>query len=214
MGLAAAALLWPGIAWGGLVEDASKTYSARIEDFEFSAAKKAGDPRSQSDWCWAACAQMVLKRQGVYVEQNLVAERLQAGSAPQAQEGQERIMEKLGRWAPHPKTSFTTVHAAVAGCHGMQMIEALVAQRPLIVALNTPEEGTLPFVLTDISFRLGFVDEALFQKVVLRDPWPGHKSRQELSWKDFKQRLKFVVLLSASRPIRPAAVSEISAEGM
>jgi ABC-type bacteriocin/lantibiotic exporter with double-glycine peptidase domain len=175
------------------------TASIEPKHFEFAAAPRVAGMQSQSNWCWAACIQMVLKYRGLFVEQENVFDRI-SGSWIHAQDEQQQILAALSRWGPDYKGSFSTVYASPYAFGGVHLVQDLAANSPLIADLRTPDGGDHAFVLTAISYRLGFFDQPIFDKVVLCDPWPEHEKCQELSWADFKQRLSFLVWVSVSSP--------------
>lgn len=140
-------------------------------------------------WCWAACVQMVLHYQGIYVEQrelvykafNTVVNHGGTGwdivrAANGWYKNGKRIVSKMG-----PKSQFN-------------LIDDLAYHYPVIVGLNIPGQTTgHAYVLTAIFYYYDQYQRKVPTEVVLRDPWPYNQSRTVLKWYDFYHRVNTIV---------------------
>lgn len=167
-------------------------------EFDFAAAPHFAGRQRQANWCWAACIQMVLNYHGLRVSQEDVVRRVYGAQVDlPAQPAQ--ILAALSGWAPDARGRFSAIHASPYVASGSQIVRDLATRWPLIVGLRGAPIGHA-YVLTAVHYRVNpYNNEPIFTKVVLRDPWPGNRSRVEMSWSDFQSRLTFMCRVSVSR---------------
>lgn len=145
----------------------------------------------QTNWCWAACTQMVLNYQGVPVTQEEIVQRVFGGQYDRPGTPYDILMGADG-WK-------IKGHKIVAKVDNPSTISAkslildLRDKYPLIIGLRMPGQYVgHAYVLTGISFYVQNNDYYP-QEVIVRDPWPESESRQKIEWADFRSRLQTVV---------------------
>ena len=55
------------------------------------------------------------------------------------------------------------------------------------------------YVLTAVYYSVDPYNQPIFDKVVLRAPWPDSPSRQEMSWQEFQSKLILAVRVYVER---------------
>lgn len=148
----------------------------------------------QSNWCWAACIQMVLNYHGLYVTQMDVVTRIYGSPYINQPANEQQILFALSGWALNVNGGYSTINAYGGYTTLDEIMNGLSGKWPLIVGMSNPNGGIgHAYVLTAIFYSniydingniTGFIPD----KVVLRDPWPGNPSRQEFSWAEFQAR--------------------------
>lgn len=168
-------------------------------EFEYFVAPNMNGRQRQSNWCWAACTQMVLNYHGLYVSQEQVVARIYGGLVDQPANDYQ-IREALSGWAPNVYGGSSYIYCQ-SGLNSINEITQNLAYKwPLIVGLRSPNGGTgHAYVLTAIYYSLDWNNNTIPDKVVLRDPWPSSNSRQEMSWYEFSNRLGAVFKVWVSR---------------
>lgn len=142
-----------------------------------------------TNWCWAACTQMVLNYQGVNVTQEEIVERV-FGAKENNPAGAKEIVKGASGW-------YVNGHQINAGydypLSPQKLINDLVSKYPLIIGLRMPGQNIgHAYVLTGIGFNKNG-DAVYPQKVILRDPWPENESRIILTWSNFSDRVHTIV---------------------
>ena len=129
-------------------------------------------PQRQSQWCWAACLEMIFSYYGLEISQEQIVEET-FGAEVNLPAEKPVILRNVNRaWVSggrryRVRSDFATVNPDVAAWE-------LMAQRPLIV-------GTMghAMVLTAMTYRRFANGGGQPLQVVVRDPWPG-RGRREL----------------------------------
>lgn len=174
-----------------IVREGPNYFTAGIpsQEFQFYAAAEHAGRQRQTNWCWAACVQMVLNFHGLYVSQEQVVHKIY-GTLVDQPAGQQQIMNALSGWAPNYQGRISQIYCQ-PGVTGINDITQNLAYKwPLIVGLRNPQGGIgHAYVLTAISYSTDQFNNTIPIKVVLRDPWPLSPSRQEMSWYEFSNRL-------------------------
>jgi len=172
----------------------------RTSDFEYMRAKSVnGGSQIQSNWCWAACIQMVLNYHELNVNQKEVVTRIYGLPYVNRTAGEQQILSALTGWAPDSRGRLSRIHAYGGYTSLRETIKTLSHKCPLIVGLSNPHGGVgHVYVLTAIyySYRhdnAGKINGYIPDKVVLRDPWPSSPSRQEMSWREFQSRCSMAI---------------------
>jgi len=167
----------------------SNVYCAavRTEHFVNHVAVQRG-----SNWCWAACVQMVLNYQGVNVSQETIVRKIY-GDLKDLPGTADQIVKGANGWVANGKRIVARQTYTVSA---MSFVEDLAYKYPLIVGLSIPGQTVgHAYVMTGITFA--DVDgECYPQKVILRNPAPwldSKSSREELSWYEFCYRVHTVV---------------------
>lgn len=200
-------IIWLTISIGGcsfgqsIVQLGQNYYTAGIpsDEFEFYAATEQQGRQRQSNWCWAACVQMVLNYHGLYITQEEIVQKIY-GQLIDQPAGPQQLMYALSGWAPNSMGGFSQIYCQ-GNLTGINDITLNLAYKwPLIVGLGNPEGGTgHAYVLTAIYYTTDYYNNTIPEKVVLRDPWPTNPSRQEMSWNEFSNRLQMAFKVWVSR---------------
>jgi len=167
-------------------------------EFEYFAAPQWGGRQRQSNWCWAACIQMVLNYHGLYITQEQIVQRVFGTMINRPGQPQE-ILSALSGWAPDMRGRYSEVHASTYIGKGSDIVNDLAYRWPLIVGLTQPGNIGHAYVLSAVYYQVDAANEPIFYKVALRDPWPGNISRLEMSWAEFRQRLTFIARVYVTR---------------
>lgn len=163
------------------------------DQFQFFAA-----PQRKSNWCWVASIQMILNYHGLFVSQEEIVQRI-FGSQIDMPAQPVHILAALTGWAPDTRGRYSAIEASPYTFSGSQIVQDLAYRWPLIVGLRNPNGGEHALVLTGVYYSVDQWNNPIFQGVVLRDPWPGNPSRQEMSWAEFQQRLTFLAHVHVQR---------------
>lgn len=166
--------------------------------FEFFAAPAEGGRQRQSNWCWAASVQMVLNYHGLFVTQEQIVQRIY-GAQVDLPAQPAAILAALSGWAPDARGRFSVIHATPYTFSGAQIVRDLAMRWPLIAGLRNPNGGGHAVVVTAVRYSVDRWNNPVFQSVVIRDPWPGNPSRQEMSWLEFQQRVTFMAHVYVQR---------------
>lgn len=168
-------------------------YAAGIatEEFDFFAAPNEDGTQRQSNWCWAACAQMVLNYYDIMVTQEELVKKVY-GNLIDKPANFNQICSAISGW------SLNSEHGqySLACDNNIQSADditlPLLLKAPLIVGLkgapNSTEIGHA-YVLTGIYYSVDGSNRTIPDKLVLRDPWPTNPSLIEMNWKDFESRV-------------------------
>lgn len=145
------------------------------------------------NWCWAACIQMVLNYNGLYVTQEDIVMRC-FGSLTDHTGGPREMFTALSGWGYNVYGGISTIYTNNYPTNANEIQAFLGSNRPLIVGLNQPNSDIgHAYVLTALFYSLtyDYYGNAVVvpDKVVLRDPWPTNPSRLEMSWYEFVSRV-------------------------
>ena len=80
----------------------------------------------------------------------------------------------------------------------LSLIDDLAHHWPLIVGLGGDPVGHA-YVLTAITYKVDGGNNPIIQTVVLRNPWPGSRSREEMSWDEFTSKVIFATRVHVER---------------
>lgn len=186
------------------IASSSKAHWERLESNYFV----AGVPTNQfqyfearqrkANWCWAATVQMVLNFHGLYVSQEQVVDRI---FRQQVNEGAtpDQILEALHGWAPDYRGRFSAITSTPYIFSDADLVNDLTDCWPLIVGLKNGDESGHTYVLTAVYYRLDRNRRPILDKVILRDPWPSNKSKQEWSWDKVQPNLTFAARIRVFR---------------
>jgi hypothetical protein len=183
-------------------------YSCGIptNEFDFMRATTVNQGlQVQSNWCWAACIQMVLNYHGLNVSQMEVVTKIYGSPYVNQPANEPQILNALSGWAPDTRGRYSGINAYGGFTSLQEIINGLSGKWPLIVGLSNPDGGVgHAYVLTAIYYSnqydyYGNLVGIIPEKVVLRDPWPGNPSRQEFSWSEFQSRCFMAVKIWVTR---------------
>lgn len=158
-------------------------YSDKVE---FYKARQDGQ-----NWCWAACVQMVLKKQGLFVEQcDIVKYGFGQSRCVDQPADCYTIENAAGGWEINGRRIKATMDNDLTP---HDFINDLAFKYPLIIGLNIPGQNVgHAYILTAIYFRYDSSNRKIPYKVVLRDPWPDNPSKKVLNWSNFYNRINCV----------------------
>ena len=160
-------------------------------EFEYFAAPQTEGHQRQSNWCWAACVQMVLNYRGVPVTQEQVVQRIFAGAVPNVAGQPNQILAALSGWAVTRNGQRVMLTSSPFAFDGSEIVRDLAERWPRVVGVNMGNSGHA-YVMTAVTYAVDPWNRPIFQTVVLRDPWPGNPSRIEVPWSQFQQRWMFM----------------------
>ncbi len=182
------------------------TCGVPTSEFEYMRANSVNQgTQVQSNWCWAACVQMVLNYHGLEVSQRDVVTRIYGSPEVNEPAGEQQILAALSGWAPDNRGRYSGINAYGGYTTIEETINGLSGKWPLIVGMTNPNGGVgHAYVLTAIyySYQYDYYGNFLgvvADKVVLRDPWPGNPSRQEYSWAEFQSRCNMAIKVWVTR---------------
>ena len=147
--------------------------------------------QKSQNWCWAACVQMVLKNQGLFVDQcEIVKQGLGQKFCIDKPANCFTIEDAAGGWIINGKKIKSWVDDNLSP---HELINDLAFKYPLIIGLNMPGSDIgHAYVLTAVYFKYDSSNRKIPYNVVLRDPWPSNPSRKVLSWSNFYNRINCV----------------------
>lgn len=170
------------------------------EQFDYRAATEKEGKQRQSNWCWAACIQMVLNYHGLLVKQEQIVAKVY-GQADNKPATVPAILAALDGWAPDERGRFSAIHASPYVMTGSTIVRDLAYRWPLIVGLlpSGQKIGHI-YVLTGVYYAVNpYNNEPIFLAVVLRDPWPGRPSHVVMPWAAFQRDCYFMVRVGVTR---------------
>jgi hypothetical protein len=167
-------------------------------EFEFFAAPETAGHQRQSNWCWAACVQMVLNYHGIKVTQEQVVERIFRGSEPNLPGQPNQILEALSGWALTRNGERVNISSSPFALDGSEIVKDLAGRWPIVVGVRMAPNSGHAFVLTAVTYRVDSANQPIFLTAVLRDPWPSNQSRVEVPWNVFQQNWMFMARVRVS----------------
>lgn len=190
------------------IQLAQNYFSCGIPSNEFNYMRansiNQGD-QIQSNWCWAACVQMVLNYHGLSVSQIDVVTRIYGSPYVNQPANEAQILNALSGWAADYRGRYSAIYAQGGFSNLQEIVNNLSAKWPLIVGLSNPQGGVgHACVLTAIYYSnqydyYGNIIGIIPTRVTIRDPWPTNPSPQELSWSEFQQRAFMILKVWVSR---------------
>jgi len=196
-----ASQIWilPHAGFAELTQIGPGRYVAGIlsDQFQYFAAPEDNGRQRSANWCWAACIQMVLNYHGLYVTQEDIVTRIYGQLVDQP--GQpEQILQALSGWAPDTRGRYSTILAEPYSITATSLVSDLAYRWPLIIGLRGEPVGHA-YVLTAVTYEVDTWNNPVFRSVVLRNPWPGSPSREEMSWEEFRSRVMFATRVHVVR---------------
>jgi len=168
-------------------------------EFDSWAAEAVIGNQRQSNWCWAACSQMVLNYHGLKISQEQIVTKIY-GSLTDRPANEYQIREALSGWVPNVQGRISNIYCQSGLTSINEITEALAYKWPLIVGLRNPNGGVgHAYVLTAIYYSTDQYNNTIPEKVVLRDPMPHVDGRVEVSWSQFSDLLIMAFKVWVSR---------------
>lgn len=171
-GIAGAALLTPSLTRAGQSCGPIAPYVSRCTAGIPSELIQVSALQQQSEWCWAACIEMVFRYYGYVVPQARIV-RETWGSVVNMPGQPEQILDDLNRvWVDASRRKFQSTADSMTA-NAATAVADLQEDRPLII-------GALghAVVLTALTYDVNTYSGA-WQVVAatVRDPWPGRGRR-------------------------------------
>lgn len=164
--------------------------AVKTEKFQFYEAFQ-----NEDNWCWAACIQMVLDYQGLFVDQcTIVKKAFKTSRCVNRPADCYTIEDGVDGWSVNNRQIEGEVDFSPSA---YELIDQLAYRNPVIIGLNMPGQNIgHAYVLTAVFFSYDSNDRKVPDKVVLRDPWPDNPSRQEFEWSDFVNRINCITYVT------------------
>ncbi len=146
-------------------------YMSGIPTFEFYVrALEQNTDQKQTNWCWAACVQMVLNYHGLYVTQEQVVARI-FGKLVNQPAKRWQIKRALSGWAFNYRGGLSYIFSKMGFNSANEIVYYLSRKWPFIVGLRNPNNDIgHAYVLTAIYYSYDRFHNVVPHKVVLRDP--------------------------------------------
>lgn len=131
--------------------------------------------QQSSQWCWAACIQMMFRMYGYDLPQQILVQQTW-GSIVNMPAYPNQILAALNRtYLDNTGKRFTAIGDSIS-TNVATAIQDLANRSPLII-------GTLGHatVLTALNYTQSSAGELQVTSAIVRDPWPESPSRRELS---------------------------------
>src|SRR5207245_1216658 len=129
-------------------------------------------PQEESNWCWAACIQMVFRYNDLNISQGKIVQEV-FGSRVNRPGAPEEILRALNRTWTDARGDDYQVEGDTYSVTPATAAQDLAADFPLII-------GTLghAMVLTAVNFYRDMNGNGQIVSAVVRDPFPGKGRRQ------------------------------------
>lgn len=171
---------------GQIIAIDNSIYVAMVDpSFDYSVHSQRAD-----NWCWAACAQMVLDYQNVYIPQSTIVSRVYGGSY-NLTANRKDIVRALNGWS----VDGYRIRARYENSKSAEvLINDLVQHYPIIVGLNQRGSSTgHAYVLTHIYFTRDYYGNLSPFKVVVVNPASSYSMEEALDWDDFFNRINTII---------------------
>jgi len=143
-------------------------------------------PKCQN-WCWAACAQILLNFDGLKVTQEQIVKRINA-DLPCEEGNAEDLMKALNGWTPASVERISKVRSLQVSYDASELVGHLATGWPIIVGVDSRSVAEQVYVLTAVYFSMDQWDSPTIDEVVLRNPWPLSPSEEVMRWDAFKAK--------------------------
>jgi len=143
-------------------------------------------PKCQN-WCWAACAQILLNFNGLKVTQEQIVERINA-DLPCEDGNADDLMKALNGWIPPSVERVSKIRSTFVSYDASELVGHLAKGWPIIVGLDSRNVAEQVFVLTGAYFSMDQWDNPTIDDIVLRNPWPLSPSEEVMRWDAFKAK--------------------------
>jgi hypothetical protein len=159
---------------------------------DFNAIATFGKQRN-TNWCWAACIQMVLNYYNIPVTQEQVVKRT-LGKVVDKPADPNMMFRALNGWEVDIYGNNVLVSSNFYSTDTKEITTFLATKKPLIVGLR--QQGANighAYVLIGMFYETVFKTNGDVSykphSVLLVDPWPGNNGIKDISWSDFTDRL-------------------------
>ncbi len=138
--------------------------------------------QNNTQWCWAASIQMVLRYYGVYVTQEQIVARTfgtkRNGQLPNLTASPEVITANLNKWGVDNRGQKYRVQAfwGQNAPAPNVLLKEMKANRPVIIGYEGPQGGHA-VVVTAVGYQDTRSGTAI-EEIIVRDPWPSRRNRR------------------------------------
>lgn len=169
-------------------------------DFESQALPDGKGKQRESNWCWAACVQMVLRYHGLAVTQEQVVQRI-FGDLRDSTATEDQVLKALNATAFSTKGVKAQIQAMFYRFQDSMYVQDLSRDWPMIVGLKggVPNAPGHCYVLVAVRYTEAKDGSLKPQTFFLMDPWPGNQTRIEMQEPEFARRFGFCVRIRVSR---------------
>ena len=167
------------------IEKLSRNYyvaGPQTEEVQFIEAT----PKCQN-YCWAACAQILLNYHGLSLSQEQIIERIHNGKPCEIGDG-KKMIKALNGWSPPSVEKVSKIHASYGNLNTSDLVEHLSNGWPIIVGLDSRSLSRQVYVLSAVYFSMDHWDHPKIDEVLLRNPWPLSPSEEYMRWDLFKTK--------------------------
>lgn len=153
----------------------------------------------QDMWCWAASCQMVLNYHGFGIPQETLVHRTKGYVVNQPGSTYEAMDALSGWWVRSLRDGLVYTTAAEQMRIDFRTIydEITSRQSPMLVAMRGDGRVGHMVIVTGVTYDVDLSSRRYIPRtVVIRDPWPGSPSRQEIGWDEFISRANSLTRIS------------------
>lgn len=154
---------------------AQQTYTVGIPSAQFDYYASS---QRNTNWCWAACIQMILNYYGINITQEQIVQRSYGtdadGTLPNWAGSFQTITANLNNWNIDNSGNSYVVQAALYfyAPNPSYLIQELSNQHPVLIGYNSGQNSGHAVVITACSYILTN-SGPIIQSIVVRDPWPS-----------------------------------------
>ncbi len=160
-------------------------YSAGVEEGNFFFAVNFAQKSKQkrSNWCWAACLQMMFAYNQIPLSQQQIAKQFY-GNLSNRSASILQISRFLDEISIPKRFMVRKIQSEFGSFNHTQIIEELKQKRVLIVGLeNQNGYGGHLYVLSKVYYSLEKNQQPTIHKAILFDPLPNQILHKEMDWK-------------------------------
>ncbi len=142
--------------------------------------------QKQSNWCWAACLQMILRTHDIKVSQKELVKQAFNDVVNRKLHSADIVSTfNDRRYKSSSNDSIYRLYVRRKYCTERELINHLHSQRPLMVGLENYQDGGHAYVLRAIYFTQDIRGNIWIDKVILVDPSPSENFIREMEWSEF-----------------------------
>lgn len=140
--------------------------------------------QQKSNWCWAACIQMVLNNSGIPVNQSNIVSRV-FGDLRNQDADQSQMVSALRGWATDYRGQYRTIYCQEGVNGAVEVVQTLSMGLPLIVGItNRSGTGYHAIVISAVDFYHDYYyNQPVITGVYIKDPLYGSSYRT--TWQEF-----------------------------
>lgn len=144
-----------------------------------------------TNWCWAACAQMILNYYKVPIDQEQIVERIKGSKIDEPAYPKEAVLSMTGPFKnQYGYYSLVSTNVYRYPLKAAQIVKALTKDRPLMVGYMPIPNASIGHmvVITAVEYEAlagGGKDDVKLLSFIVRDPWPDNPSRRVFNADEF-----------------------------